>query len=399
MAPIPNPKAGLGSGEFANFHSRWSKTECFVCRKVGHIGEVCPENARRKKFDENLLREKQLTREAELGCAMFANTQHMTVGMKDIHKEEFMRVLMSKDVREDEMATMVGMLAREEVDAQSWLAGVPRLVPPGPVITIDSGCSTTMVGRTWVVDQVKRGTPMDFLRCEKPHNVETGKGIVTLELAIRVMLRLPVWCEDGRGRPMRLGHMPLSITAVVNPYLPIEMLWGNSMALEYMCLWQPWNGRYWLDCPMLENKRVWVQLAYTQHLSVVAPLITYEDSVAGAMLMEEEYLGRGSLDHLFSFPFFHKAQWSAEAHRLRYDPTRVPLLSGSYPATPGMRAKQDGYSFAANGKSDAYLWKVPSEKRMAKPKRTGYGSVGVSLSNAFQALARVEEEGSSNDDW
>ena len=396
LEPVPNPRAVVGSGEFANFHSSWAKMQCHLCQKFGHISMVCPtrnDNGRRA-FDRKFLAWRGLPEVEALGQAMLVTTKDLVLGMTEIDEAEYDRLLMcmesSTSAELDEKCFC--MLAREEVGSEGWLAGVPRCVPTGPTAVIDSGCSIPMVSATFVKRSRGQGVPMEFLKCADVRRIETGKGVIGLQAAVRFLVRMPVWGEDAAGRPKRLGHMPIPVLALVNPLLPIDFLWGNTLALEYMATWTPWNGRYWLDCPML-RQRVFIQLAYTTHLSVVAPLVFYEDTADSQRTLSEEWMGRGSTGHVFSFPLFDKARWTDVAYRLRYERSRVPSLAGSYARRHEDTEPRDGFAYGANG-SGKGVWLTV--KHRVKARSGAGGPKGLGLSNSFAALALppiAEEQG------
>ena len=395
QAPSINKMAKPGSGEFVNFHPAWSGVQCNTCKEMGHLSAVCHmrTDRGRKPFDRHYLAHRGLPEVEELGVAMIVTTQTLVKGMEEVSEEEFGRLLLAgeRELAGVEPGGYTGMLARDSEEVagdESWLAGVPRCVPTGDTAIIDSGCSLPMVNKG-LVDRLRaRGTPMEFLKCTSVRRIETGKGVIGLVGAVRFLVRMPIWDEDAHGKPRRVGHMPIPVVAMVNPLLPVDFLWGNTLALEYSAVWTPWNGRYWLDCPM-RRQRVFIQLAYTLHLSVVAPIITYDSSEEAQATLAREWMGCGPSDHVYSFPLFAKARWSDLAYRVRYDRSRVPNMCGSYPKQAGETERRDPYAFRADGTSEGLFVTPPKHRQAAREARCHQSRKGLTLANAFASLAET----------
>ena len=273
-------------------------------------------------------------------------------------------------------------VARVELEESSkYLFGVPRMKPQFPVVTVDSGCSRPMMSSKCFYRMRQQNVAMDLMRFNDVHPIETGKGVVHLTLGVRFSMRVPIWAVNRDGIAHMIGFMPVSQVATINPYLPVDFLWGNTSALTYNGVWEPWSGRYWLDCPM-RNRRVFVQCAYTTHLSVVWPLLAYTHG--DDLLHEREWLGKGPLSHnTTTFPLFERAKWSKQAYLMRYDAARKPTVSGAYEGRPN-DALQDPFAFRADGTTNG-VWITP--QKVCKRDVSANVNRPLSLSNAFTALA------------
>ena len=409
-----NPKYTAEGGEFEFFHPAWARMACGWCGKMGHVRDVCPVHDGRYPWDQECLEYKRLEwteglggRPAEQeeweewnqgGGMLYAGVGSNITGLRPVDNVDFDSALMRHEVSARECKNgggsfeLKGLVAREDVMGDKrYVFGCPRRVisPNVKVATIDSGCSRPMVSIKMVRHMQKNKVPMNLLKFERPCKIETGNGLIQLDLAVQFVLRVPIWGVDARGKPVKMGHMPMPQIATVNAMSPVDYLFANTLALMYGGVWDPRSGRYWLDYPQW-RQRVFIQCAYTTHLSVVWPLLMYGPN--DEKLFQEEWHGRGPRGHVGSFPLFQQVPWSKEAELLRYDKTRVPNMSGEYKGFWGSTPK-DPFAFQADGKAPSTLWQSPRGRQVWRAKSNSTGQERkVPVSNSFAVLGPTSDQ-------
>ena len=408
-----NPMALKGSGEFPFFPVEWSYKTCNKCGKVGHLSTVCALNEHRVPFDEVFIRTRRMAYRSAMGVAMYTTTAGCMEGLTETTKDQFMSIMRrgsEERTGEGVERGLVGdahvAVVPEVLGEGSWSFGIPRTTVVCSHITPDSGATNCMMSAKCVERLVAQGTPIHFMRWTNARRVLTGAGPLSMELAVRVIMRLPIEVEVRKGEFKCLGHMPVPLTCIVNPLLPVDMLLGNTTILEYNMHWVPWSGRMYMTCPMHDNMEVFVQMAMTPSLGLMMPMVTYESGPEGQSDLCEEWHGTAThKGHKVWFPHFQQQQWSEYALKLRYDRWRVPDTDGVYKDAAQSREQQaDPYAFRADGTTNG-IWRVKGKQRgmvhSDEGKIVPHGCAmytqkqewkAVKSANKFEVLSVVEEE-------
>ena len=363
---------------------------CNHCNLKGHKQQWCPSNPNRRPF--NL---KEAGAEAADCQAFHATTVGLTEGADEMTPAEGLGLLktLSKGVRTTQRT--IALVATGDDGVPPWydseVLGVKRLRPEFMHVMKDSGCTYCTVSATSLLHKIEQeGLVAEFLKWHKPQGVNMGNGQAMINLAVRFVLKAPVF--DDAGKPK--GYLPLPVVANVQPNLPCDFLFGQAMTLKYDMAPDDSNGKLWLTDPR-DDSKVYIQCVFTHALALVWPWIHYTKN--DKEKFDLDWLGAGNLAHSDggTVDAWQRVPWSDEAKKVRYDSTRgPPSLAGSYPPMEGQsrrshpftyRAREWGYSHSPGRALSPQQWRA----RHKNP---------VATSNKFAVLSD-ESTGSVLGNW